>query len=561
MLDALLDRFRTVHPGVDVISVAIPGDQIVAEFKDRAPAGLGPDLLLVDAEALHDLAQVGLVADLAGREDVDPSQYLSRALTSVGDGRRLFGLPFSMHTQVLFYNKELVSTPPTNFDELLDRTAQCERLALNTQLAEILWGVGAFRGRLIDAQGRLATGSGGLTNWLDELRRSQTTPGIIAGEDAGALRQAFVDGEASYYVADSQELPRLQEAMGAEKVGVALLPGEADGTWDAGQLPAYQQCADDFMALYPNITIRIEQTDWPGYWTKLYEEMDADTAPDVFTNHLSRLPELAQQGQVMDLEPLVQRDKVDTSLYIGRLARLWTRAGQRYGLPKDWDSIALMVNLDRLGEAGVTLEEFNQAMWNPEDGGTFQRILARLINQQGYVTPFDQMASVGGESLFLEGKAAIIPAGSWMISTYAEAPFDVGFARLPIGPQGRRSILNGLADSIWSGTAHPEEAWVFTQYLGSVACQLRVGEAGVVFPAMLSGTERVLAAYADQRPDVSPYTAQAVDPKDTIFFPVTDHASEVVRIVAPAIQSILAGEARAEELLPQVNERVNALFD
>jgi multiple sugar transport system substrate-binding protein len=408
--------------------------------------------------------------------------------------------------------------------------------------------------------------------------------------------------------------------------------------WDANQLPAYQQCADDFMALYPNITIQIEQTDWPDYWTKMYREMEAGAGPDVLTNHLSRLPELAQQGWVLDLEPLVQRDKVDTEIYIGRLARLWTRAGQRYGLPKDWDTIALVVNLDHLQEAGVTLEELNQATWNPEDGGTFQQILARLtkdslgrsalsvsfdpkdvvqygmtlpeqdlggaygqqqwshfaastgfrftdyqyaagyhyddprliatldwlarlINQEGYITPFEQMASSGGESLFLEGKAAIAPAGSWRISTYAEAPFDIAFARLPLGPLGRKSILNGLADSIWTGTPHPEEAWAWVQYLSSVPCQLRVGEAGVVFPAILSGTERALAAYADRGLDVSPYLAQALDPSDIILFPVTENASAVARIVTPAIQSILAGDARAEELLPQVNERVNALFD
>jgi arabinogalactan oligomer/maltooligosaccharide transport system substrate-binding protein len=230
VLEALLDKFRTVHPGVEVISVAVPGDQIVAEFKDRAPAGLGPDLLLLDSEALHELAQVGLVADLSGREDVTPSQYLSRALVSVGDGERLYGLPFAMHSQVLFYNKELVETPPTTFGELLDRAARGERLALNTQLAEVLWGVGAYHGRFVDPEGRLATGNGGLANWLDDLRRSLGTPGIIASEDPGTLRQAFVDREAAYYVADSDELARLREAMGAEKVGVAPLPGEVDGT-------------------------------------------------------------------------------------------------------------------------------------------------------------------------------------------------------------------------------------------------------------------------------------------------------------------------------------------
>ena len=56
------------------------------------------------------------------------------------------------------------------------------------------------------------------------------------------------------------------------------------------------------------------------------------TAPDVFTNHLAKYPEYASKKVILDIEPLVKRDNVDTKMYLGELANLWTREGKRFGL-------------------------------------------------------------------------------------------------------------------------------------------------------------------------------------------------------------------------------------
>ena len=39
--------------------------------------------------------------------------------------------------------------------------------------------------------------------------------------------------------------------------------------WDDRQAPLYQQCADDFHAANPNITVKITQTAWGQYWDTL----------------------------------------------------------------------------------------------------------------------------------------------------------------------------------------------------------------------------------------------------------------------------------------------------
>jgi multiple sugar transport system substrate-binding protein len=41
--------------------------------------------------------------------------------------------------------------------------------------------------------------------------------------------------------------------------------------------------------------------------------------------------------------PLIKQDKLDTGIYVGELFNL-VQGGKQYGLPKDWDTIAIFYN-------------------------------------------------------------------------------------------------------------------------------------------------------------------------------------------------------------------------
>lgn len=405
--------------------------------------------------------------------------------------------------------------------------------------------------------------------------------------------------------------------------------------WDSNQLPAYQQCADAFMVANPNIKVNLTQKGWDDYWSGIQNGMIAGNAPDVFTDHLAKYPEFAAKGQLVDIQPYITRDGVDMTVYLKGLADLWGRDGKQYGLPKDWDTIAIVYNKDMLDKAGVTVDEVNAATWNPDDGGSFAELIAKLtldesgknaldpafdktkIAQYGFVPdgpdntygqtgwswlaattgwrhvdeiwgtkynfddprvaatlqwmadmmasgqimPSELVSSLGGSAAFNAGKGALHPQGSWMIGEFdRNAPFTFGFARLPQGPEGRRSMFNGLADSIWTGTKNPDAAWQWVKFLASKECADIVGDAGVVFPAQQSGVDKAIAAYQAKNVDVSAFTDQATEPDGTFLFPVTDHAAEIDALVKPAIQSVLLGQAKAADVLPPVNEQVNALF-
>ncbi|MEU5698079.1 ABC transporter substrate-binding protein [Streptomyces aurantiacus] len=147
--------------------------------------------------------------------------------------------------------------------------------------------------------------------------------------------------------------------------------------WDDKQMPAYQECATAFEKANPDITVKITQTAWGQYWQNLTTQLTSGEAPDVWTDQASYYPQFATSNQLLDLQPLVDRDKVDLSAYQAGLADIWVKDGKRYGLPKDWDTMALTYNTAQLKKQGVDAAELDKLTWNPTDGGTFEETIAK----------------------------------------------------------------------------------------------------------------------------------------------------------------------------------------
>ena len=168
--------------------------------------------------------------------------------------------------------------------------------------------------------------------------------------------------------------------------------------WDSNQQPAYQTCANNFTKQNPDVNIKISQKGWGDYWTGITTGFVSGTAPDVFTNHLAYFPEFAANNQLVDVNPLIARDKVVTNNYYPGLKDLWGKAGKQYGLPKDWDTVGVFYNADLLQKAGLTPASLANLNWNPKDGGTWQKTIARLTTDKagnnGTSAKFDKASAV-----------------------------------------------------------------------------------------------------------------------------------------------------------------------
>lgn len=188
--------------------------------------------------------------------------------------------------------------------------------------------------------------------------------------------------------------PRVRRTVAVTAVAVAVplaLAGCAGGgdaagsddsitywLWDSNQQAAYQQCATDFEQT-SGISVKIEQFGWADYWQGLTTGFASGTAPDVFADHLSYFPQFVSQGQLLDISDRVEADSIDLDIYQDGLAELWTdQEGGRYGLPKDFDTVATFYNQQMATDAGLTAEQLGSLEWNPTDGGSFEAALARL---------------------------------------------------------------------------------------------------------------------------------------------------------------------------------------
>ncbi|WP_219462316.1 ABC transporter substrate-binding protein [Nonomuraea rhizosphaerae] len=401
--------------------------------------------------------------------------------------------------------------------------------------------------------------------------------------------------------------------------------------WDPNQLPAYQECATAFTAA-SGVQVKINQQGWEDYWNGLTTALVSGTAPDVITNHVAYYPELAANNQLLDIQPYVDRDKVDLKQYTGDLASLWVKDGKRYGLPQDWDTIALVYNVKSVKDAKVDPAGLKDLTWNPTDGGTFGELIKKLTvdsngkrgdeagfdkskvatygwgleqgggvvgqtqwswmalstgfqyldknpfgtdyklddprlaqtltwwqdqMKAGYVMPRQEAGRLGLEPMMQTGKAALVPDGSWRIGTWAGSTEQkFAFAPLPKGPQGRKSIINGLAPSITAATKHPDQAWQWVKFLGSPACQDLVAKRAVVFPAISAAATAAAESHKAKGVDVSAFTDIAADPASLSYYPITGSANEINTEAQAVIDQIQELKVAPADALRQLDTRI-----
>jgi multiple sugar transport system substrate-binding protein len=397
--------------------------------------------------------------------------------------------------------------------------------------------------------------------------------------------------------------------------------------WDPIEETGYKQSVAQFMQQHPNIKVTIEYTPWAQYWQKLSTEFAAGNAPDVFWDHLAYFPQFVQQGQLTDLTSLIKQDNIDMSQYYPQLVQEWTYNGKVYGLPKDWDTIAILYNKQMFQKAGLPAP--TSLTWNPTDGGTFLQTAEKLtldqngkhptdpgfdpkhIKQYGFVSEnnnqegywnfiamnggtfldkpfgqnfqFNQPPAVqalqflvdlvnkyhvspsatetnnnGGvqTQLFDGGKVAMIAQGSWELTGVAQqASIQWGVAPLPAGPNGVKSVFNGLTDAIYAKTPHPQEAWQLEKWLGSSQSEHIMGSGGFVWPGIQSEDQSFVQAWQKKGIDVSPYLKEAQG--STVTFPISFGYNEASTDINNVFNEMYLGHLSVPQATNQAVQQAN----
>lgn len=141
-----------------------------------------------------------------------------------------------------------------------------------------------------------------------------------------------------------------------------------------------------FVPKNPNIKVTIEPAP-DNRDEKLIAQMVAGTAPDIFETWSDNVQQFAEKGQVVDVQSLVDKNKVDTSDFYQwqwRDLSIPLHGGPklggsmiRFGMPKYVNVMVLWVNVDMFKAKGVALPTLD---WTHDD---YANAMAKLVQMDG----------------------------------------------------------------------------------------------------------------------------------------------------------------------------------
>ncbi len=223
-LNLILNDYRELYPKVKIVSESVPEEEISQQFIQQAQSSLGPDLMISSYFRLSSLIKAGVLLPL-NDYNLDLSTYLPRPILQVTVQDNLYGLPFSLNTQVLCYNKTKVEQPPKTLPEMIKEVQAKRQIALTSNFLDTFWGVQIFESKPSSETRDFTFDYQAWAAWLEWLQQAKNHPDLILSSDQSTLHQTFAAGKLAYYVCRSEEISDLKGTLGEDKLGVTILPG------------------------------------------------------------------------------------------------------------------------------------------------------------------------------------------------------------------------------------------------------------------------------------------------------------------------------------------------
>ena len=314
--------------------------------------------------------------------------------------------------------------------------------------------------------------------------------------------------------------------------------------WGAPEeLAVWQAVVEDFHTAHPNITVKVDVSDWDSYWTKLNTLIAGNTPPDVFAMDAPLYLDWQSRGALLNLQPYIDADPDFLDGFYPQTLTAYKVGDDYYGLPRDFQTIVLFYNKDMFDAAGL---DYPTAEWtyddllaaaktltkdNDNDGKIDQYGISTdtwdmelfwseaiwayggeiisddhsktLIGEGGAreawafidslykegVTPTPTTAGEFGFDLFQSGMAAMTTIGHWAVPGYVQAGINFDAAPMPKGPAGQATSVNSAGFVISKDSKNADAAFEFIKFALSEAGQKRLAELGFAIPVLKSVAE------------------------------------------------------------------------
>jgi multiple sugar transport system substrate-binding protein len=128
----LAAEWNKLHPDqkVTVHQQSDQADQQLSDLEQHFQAkDAGYDVVTVDVVWTAEFAAKGWLVPLTGNNKIDTSPLLPATVTAATYNKTLYAAPYASDGGLLYYRKDLVSTPPTTWDQMV---ADCKGKTANT---------------------------------------------------------------------------------------------------------------------------------------------------------------------------------------------------------------------------------------------------------------------------------------------------------------------------------------------------------------------------------------------------------------------------------------------
>ena len=355
----------------------------------------------------------------------------------------------------------------------------------------------------------------------------------------------------------------------------------------------------------PTIKVDLQRIPFSEYVTKLLTQVAAGMAPDVIFVEVGNFTDLFLRDALESLNPFIQADQYNLSVYYPEVVDRFTVSGQTYVIPRDtapicviyynkkafdeakipyptddWDwaqFLAVCQKLVKKDAAGkVTRWAFiddwtmidpwiysagarwvddvkKPTKWTLADDNRFVQGIqfrANLMHKWKVMPAPSSLTSMGGmgsSDLFMNGTVAMFLSGIWKTPRFREIKnFDWDIVMFPRGNTGVRAFSTGGSGyGILKSSKHKKESWALVKYISGEEGAKQLAATGLAQPAIMSVAQSAL--FLDgQKPLNKKMLLDAV--RYVKYPPMAKNAAEIANgIVVPQLDRFWSGTATAEQ--------------
>ena len=228
-----IDTFQKIYPDVHFDVTYIPNIDIKASFKQAASDGYAPSLLLGPGEWGPEFFDENLITSIKDAISAEVLNNLnSAAVDAVKYQGELIGLPLTIEGVVLYRNRDIISSSPASFHELISLSqdaTQGDVIGAYLDRSYLYSGghLEGLGGSMMDESGMPTFNNEQGLSWLELLQSFELAGPTDYFTDQDF--QQFKDGRVGFLIDNTQRRTELVEGLGVDRVVIDPWPLHDDG--------------------------------------------------------------------------------------------------------------------------------------------------------------------------------------------------------------------------------------------------------------------------------------------------------------------------------------------